>query len=450
MPEQEHDSLEQFFRKAAGGPQVSFNEDDWKKLEARLDAVAAGGKVPSAGAKTYVKALVIAALLVSSIAVWVSSTSDVFDNSIEVEASAERGERPSPSNAGKSHVPPDASDHVGERVESNPGDKHQNSSPTTTTSEMSRKPAEHPPSLEPRIVNLHGEEQGSTRFAGPADGASGAPYGLPSLDKDKIMRELIVSHALARQVRQEAVVELPGAEEAGTPGAKTMVKEEHASDQKEHVAIPRVSLLLSFAPDFSGTSFDRYSAPGKAFGAMIHYHAGKRWSIAAGVIKNDKQYTGDGEDYEPPRGYWKYYTNGIIPQTIDGSCSILEFPVMVQYTIRSSSKDRWLVGAGASSYLMQTESYRYTFSEPNPGAKEGWNSRRSSQFLFNMMNLTLGYEHQVMPALMVGVEPYMKIPLEKIGWVNLKLYSYGASVTLRYTVIRRRTAGPTMLGRGPD
>src|SRR5882762_5701069 len=40
MSEPDNDNLERFFRKAARDPHVAFNENDWRKLEARLDAKA--------------------------------------------------------------------------------------------------------------------------------------------------------------------------------------------------------------------------------------------------------------------------------------------------------------------------------------------------------------------------------------------------------------------------
>lgn len=274
---------------------------------------------------------------------------------------------------------------------------------------------------------------------------------MKPLPNEKIDRELVrISPASNEGYKQKAVVELPGAEEEKTREAGAAIEEEQASDQMKHVATPRLSLLLFYAPDFSGTSLGDYSAPGRAFGVMLHYHLLNKWSISAGVIKTQKQYTGNGEEYRPPTGYWKNNTNGIIPETIDGSCSILEFPLMAQYTLHNRGKNRWLAGAGVSSYLMESESYVYYFDQPNPGAKERWDSRGSSRFLFNMVNLSVGYERQVMPGLMLGLEPYVKIPVEEIGWTNLKLFSTGASITLRYTVLRKNNLAIPARSRPPD
>jgi hypothetical protein len=225
---------------------------------------------------------------------------------------------------------------------------------------------------------------------------------------------------------------------------------EHASVQKQHLAAPRLSLLLSFAPDFSGTSIGEYSEPGKAFGASMAYHFGNRWRLSFGAIKNYKEYTGSGEYYKPPKGYWKRNTNGIVPSTIDGSCSLVEFPVMIQYSMIDNGKNKWVVGAGASSYLMQTESYRYNFEQPNPGANEGWASNETSHFMFNMINFTVGYEHEILPGVVLGIEPYVKIPIEEIGWSRLKLFSTGASITMRYTLLRRANDALAKESRPPD
>jgi hypothetical protein len=275
---------------------------------------------------------------------------------------------------------------------------------------------------------------------------------LATLTHDKIFNELIhqPSGGIAIRIKQKAVVDLPGTEEEDKRTAQPAVKEEKASDRKKGMDTPRLSLLLSFAPDFSSTSWSRYTTPGKAFGAMVHYHIKNSWSLSVGVIKNNKRYTGEGEDYQPPKGYWKYYTNGVIPSSIEGACDIVEFPVMIQYRIASNDKNRWLAGAGTSSYLMLNESYRYTFEDPNPGAKDGWASKNSSRFLFNMINLTIGFERSVLPGLMIGVEPYVKIPVEEIGWTNLKLFSSGASVTVRYKVLGKRRPSIQNRSRGPD
>lgn len=496
MPEFENDSdrLEQFFRKATNKPEVAFSEDDWSKLEARLDAAdAARALKVKSSKKTITTAAVVGVLLLSSVGIWWGSeigqstrkenqtnvpsavdaqsqgeaqgqdeTSDVRDqnNRLSVPkpgtSAAERSTSPLASDATSSHpnTSPSAITETQTTIAKNFFKDNKNVIAQPEALVGRGENGDVTPSDEDAVaqnirLSDEGEPVGNQELVmmskATTEGTSLAP-----LADGKVRNELVLSTSdITERNKQRARIELPGAEEADQTGRQTMVEEEHASE-KEHVAKPRLSLLLSFAPDFSGTSINQYSPPGKAFGGMIRYHL-NRWSISAGVIKNYKQYTGAGEYYTPPTGYWKYYTNGVIPETIDGECSILEFPIMMQYTIRERGKNRCVVGAGASSYLMQSESYRYNFAQPNPGAKEGWDSRGSSRFMFNMLNFTIGYEHQVLPGLMIGLEPYVKLPLEEIGWSNLKLYSSGASITLRYTLIGNKKITPVASrSRGPD
>ena len=468
MPEHDNDKLEGFFRKAAGRPDIAFNENDWKKLEARLDAK---GTHLSAVKKTRNKiagAVVLTALLIFSSVYWLNkdferqpdvaktnNAGEVLNNNGEVSDAGSLSSKPGSTShenneagilqkripAPKERVPAEVPDIIPQKksIQQPLSDDE-----VLTTELLHQKDYTAEQRL---IIDGTNEEQKSQ-----TQNLKVEQIGVDQLDNDKVFKELIqISPAIADKIKQKAGVELPGAEEEDRGKADAIVREEHASDQKKHLASPRLSLLLSLAPDFSSTSsFNQYTTPGESFGVMIHYHVKNAWSFSAGIVKSSKKYTGDGEDYKPPKGYWKYYTNGITPYSIDGSCNILEIPVMLQYTVAEVGRSKFLAGAGASSYIMLNESYRYNFEQPNPGAKDGWNSRNTSRFLFNMVNFTIGFEHQILPGFMIGIEPYIKIPIEEIGWSNLKLFSTGASLTLRYSILKKEYPSIPTRSRGPD
>ncbi len=455
MQEHNSDRLEEFFRKAAARPDVSFNEDDWKKLEARLDAEEGALIPPRATGLKVAAGVLIAAVLLISGGLWLNSHYQLVERvPEETSEKPEADQRPS-----DPHLQPQAAQSG---VNAQDASKNMEAAGITLSEATS---VGQNRSLEKRAAvypDLAGEPGIRQLPDGSADQKDVVKFVDESIHENvnnnetgarpasENIHELTpISPAIAVKIKQKAVVDLPGAEEEDRREAHASVKAEHASVQKEHSTAPRLSLLLSFAPDFSTTSLSSYSGPGKAYGGIVRYHILNRWSVSAGVIKNDKKYTGSGEYYNPPTGYWKRNTNGIIPSTIDGSCSLLEFPLMIQYTVLEKGHNRWIAGAGASSYLMQSEAYQYNFEEPNPGAKAGWSSKGSSRFFFNMVNFAIAYEHQVAPGLMVGLEPYVKIPIEEIGWSNLKLFSTGASVTMRYTFLRKSTSLPTV-SRPPD
>lgn len=458
MQEQDRDRLEEFFRKAAVRSEVPFNEEDWKKLEARLDAADAANPVPVVKSRvgTYTAAAVAGLVLLA--ALWWThqyvSRGSVTAETV-VENSPSTGQEPrtgatsrSAAAPGQTAAPLDASKPAADTGAALKEPRNNDAALGNTDRTVERAEANNAAQPVDNRTLRTSDSQEVTAAATPGGLREGdGAVRVTALDREKVRRDLIaMPDPNESKIKQKAKVDLPGAEEVNAGEAIADVAEEETSVPS---VAPRLSLLLSFAPDFTSTS-NRYQAPGKAFGAVLHYHFLSRWSVFAGVIRNNKQYVGDGEDYTPPLGYWKRNTNGVIPSSIDGSCSVLEFPLMVQYTVASGNKHRWLVSAGTSSYLMLSESYRYQFEEPNPGAASGWDSRNSDRFYFNMINFALGYEREVLPGVMLGLEPYVKIPIEEIGWVNLKLFSTGASVTLRYKLLGRRPVSLSSRSRPPD
>jgi len=462
MPEHDNDKLEDFFRKVAGRPDISFQEEDWKKLEARLDA---RGTRLSIVKKTRIKiaGAVLAALLISYV-YWLEKDFEKQPDVQKNNAGEMLRKNPEVSDDGLHYSNPGAA------PENNDKRKIQKRIPAPIARVhaevpdiISQKPIQQPLPVDEGLTtelllqnDYTAEQTLIEERASEAQKTRNQNLKVDEIEtdqpgNDKFIKELIpISPAIADKTKQNANVELPGAGEVVRSEADAIVKEQKASDQEKQLASPRLSVLLSFAPDFSSTSFNQYTSPGDAFGIMIHYHVKKSWSFSTGIVKTNKKYTGDGEDYNPPKGYWKYYTNGIVPQTVDGSCSILEIPIMLQYTVAEVGRSKFLLGAGASSYIMLNESYQYNFGQPNPGAKEGWDSGKNSSFLFNMINFTIAFEHQILPGLRIGIEPYIKIPIEEIGWSNLKLYSTGASLTLRYIILKKEYSSLPTRSRSPD
>jgi hypothetical protein len=155
----------------------------------------------------------------------------------------------------------------------------------------------------------------------------------------------------------------------------------------------------------------------------------------AGATKSLKRYEGYGEEYSPPEGYWQNRTNGVVPDEVEGKCGIIEVPLMIQYDVQQKSKSRVFVSAGVSSYFMRSEHYQYTFNEPNPGAANSWTAREPTNYLFKIGHLSAGYDRLIGKKFTIGIEPFLKVPFEGIGWTNINLYSTGASINLRYNIL---------------
>lgn len=191
-------------------------------------------------------------------------------------------------------------------------------------------------------------------------------------------------------------------------------------------------VALQIAPDFSSTNMIRYTVPGEAYGIQIGYYLTEKLIINSGIIKTTKRYIGAGNEYTPPEGYWQYTTNGIVPNEIKGECSVVEIPLSLQYNFMDTEKHKFYVSGGISSYIMQSENYEYKFKPENPGAAKGWDTSESSKYPFKVAHLSIGYQRYVNPNVFIGIEPYIKLPFQGIGWTQIKLMTTGAYVTVGY------------------
>jgi hypothetical protein len=217
------------------------------------------------------------------------------------------------------------------------------------------------------------------------------------------------------------------------------IPESTAPESSKSKPNSRWSVGFVIAPEFSTTKLTSYSSPGESYGLRIGYQLSNRFSVNAGLIRSQKKYEGSGEGYKPRNpAYWQIRTNGVVPEEIYSKCLVYELPLGLQFDAIQTSKSRLFASTAISSYFMISQAYEYTFQSPNPGADTGWRSRGSESYWFSVGMVSAGYERYITKSFAIGIEPYLKISLSEIGWPNIKLYSTGAYVTLRYKFMSRR------------
>jgi hypothetical protein len=210
----------------------------------------------------------------------------------------------------------------------------------------------------------------------------------------------------------------------------------------------RFGISVVTAPDFSMTPKGGTMGAGDATGVFLHYQVLPRWGLTAGVLYDTKNYWGTGDEYRPPKGYWKALTNGVVPDRIEGTCAMYEVPVSVTFDIVSTRRARLFASAGLASYFVRSEEYYYHFDTPNPGAVNGWTGKRPSTLWFGIGTLSAGFDFRATRSLSVGIEPYFKVPLEGMGWADVDLYSTGVMFTARYHFTKKANKHPPTI-QGP-
>ncbi len=191
-----------------------------------------------------------------------------------------------------------------------------------------------------------------------------------------------------------------------------------------------------FSPDLSTIGLRNFDRPGTNFGLSVQYQFSKRWSIQTGILQSQKNYRALASQYEfPPNVKWAVW-----PSSINADCQMLDLPLNVRYDVFQKphqtglfSSARWFVSAGATSYWIKRETYRYNYANPDdPAIKyRNWETSTGRQGISNL-NLSVGYERQLNRRFSVQAEPFLKIPLRGIGAYKIRLISTGVFMSVRY------------------
>ena len=183
-------------------------------------------------------------------------------------------------------------------------------------------------------------------------------------------------------------------------------------------------------PDMSTVEFTHSDKVGFSFGLQIGYRLSQRWSLNTGVLYTKKNYTSQGKDFNPPKGSWLDNVNLDI---VEGNCYMFDIPINIRYDLNQNNKQRFFVNTGLSTYIMKKEDYHYYYQYTNgsPGYRHRSSSSTERHWL-GIVNISAGFEKNINKKFSVQAEPYLKIPLQGIGYGNMHLNSYGMYFSLKY------------------
>ena len=283
MPERGNDRLESFFKKVSGRPDISYEEEDWKKLEARLDAKEMRSSVAKRNRNRIAGASAIAVLLVGGL-YWLSQPSfeqpsaqcpktrkhpsaprtlwmTTMPLAKDLTTEKENNSKVSANASNASVESLAATGTAGNRV-------HTGALQPTMISEASGQNSVVSATEGPDEVNQTDFDQQSAERSVETLVAGYAATQINDMDRSSASDDIKTSPATADKIKQKANT----ADSVVMEKNGVKVIDAYGSGLTEHPASPRLSLLLSIAPDFSTVAFDYYTDPGQSFGLMVHYH----------------------------------------------------------------------------------------------------------------------------------------------------------------------------------
>lgn len=405
MSKQNSDDLERFFQKATRQPEIEFDERDWESMEKKLE-----GEMPVAprSGTVIIKVLVFTSLILLTGIVYLKGPSnDKTDEpflTTPIESSAPKRSRELPVTTLQEEK------QIQNKTEDNRDRKNPRQPQTAWIEHADKNDPDE------KVLTSSGPEVNKIDASMPENIESGISSATQAQEEEK------------EEDRQKETQ----IEKATTSQPAEIASADSTREDQEVANLRRWSVLFSIAPDFSSTGLNDFTGPGKSIGVALSYRIFHQFNLLGGIGWSNKRYTSNGEEYKPPKGYWGRNTNGVIPEEIFGRCGLIELPLSLQYEIATFKRSSFNINGGISSYIMLDESYRFAFSEPNPGSKEGWAAKESSRYYFSIATFSAGYEKKIHEKISVGIQPYVKVPVKKIGWSQLELYSLGLALNARY------------------
>ncbi len=163
------------------------------------------------------------------------------------------------------------------------------------------------------------------------------------------------------------------------------------------------------------------------YGAGIRYAFSKRLAVRTGFYVSKKIYSAAPSDYHPPKQFWTYYPN---LTKINADCQVYEIPLNISYSFSQVKKHEWFGAVGLSSYLMKNETYQYNSQDPQG---QQYNStavvENKNKNLFSVLSISGGYQYNFNDKFSLLAEPYLELPLNGVGFGNIKLNSGGLLFT---------------------
>jgi hypothetical protein len=219
--------------------------------------------------------------------------------------------------------------------------------------------------------------------------------------------------------------------------ANALAKTKQPAKKTDNKKVKGFEIGIVGGPDMSNVKFTHATDAGYNIGLQLGYRFSNRWSVNTGIIYTKKNYEANGKDVAK----YGYFTRPDVKlNTMEGYCTMFDFPLNVRYDFSVNSKRRFYASTGLSTYIMKRENYDYYYTYNNIDQTSNWDSKErgfgDSTYLFSILNLSAGFERALNKHFSIQAEPYLKLPLSQLGHGKLNLNSYGIYFSVKYRIAK--------------
>ncbi|WP_423146825.1 hypothetical protein [Rubrolithibacter danxiaensis] len=193
-----------------------------------------------------------------------------------------------------------------------------------------------------------------------------------------------------------------------------------------------LSLAFSTGPDFSSVNSLIGNKATWSFGIMLNAAISNKFSLSTGVKYGGKDYNASGFNYNLSPSLKSQITE------IEGSCNVLEIPLRASYTVFSKKPNSITLNSGLSSYLMLKERYVFKYTPQSKINDYVLQEHNANQHYLSILDISASFKTKLKgQKAALGIEPYIKVPLQGIGEGKVNLKSSGISLNLYYDLSKK-------------
>ena len=188
-------------------------------------------------------------------------------------------------------------------------------------------------------------------------------------------------------------------------------------------------LGLAGGLDFSNVKSQAINKTGYNLGLLAGYRFNRRISVESGILWIRKEYYSDGKYFSMNKVGPSMPSNMKI-MAVDGQFTLLEIPFKLKYDFALKTRSNLFISTGISSNICLKERNNY-LTEMN-GLQE-YHIGLYKDVLYcpiSLINISAGYEHGLGKSRTLRLEPYIKIPLKKVGMGSMPVFSTGINVSI--------------------
>ena len=194
------------------------------------------------------------------------------------------------------------------------------------------------------------------------------------------------------------------------------------ADQKDR----QLALSLLVAPAYNGTDNLNDGSFGGDIGILVSWNLTPKWQVSTGAVYAKKLYETNLNNYNNEVDY--------AAQTVDADCRVLDIPLNIQYALLKSGKTSVHIGTGISSYLMLKEDYYFADTNGYAQNSQEVHLTNENQHWLSILNFQMSMQQQISSRVSINLQPFVKLPTQDIGYAKVRLQSYGMALSASWTL----------------